>query len=121
MNTSRILIVLILILIFSNILYTAPVLQNTRDSRNGRIFTPKGDLKVLFIAVRFGEKEDTTIRIEPSIWCPYKSFPESVYSNQTFYTSYADFDTLDTDYSIQANYDRDIKNISRWYYVMSGG
>ena len=90
----------------------------TKYSPFGGSFTPKSDLRVLFVGVRFGEAVDTTIKIDYA-WDAYKSFPESILKKQAFYTSFADFDTLSTDYSNPANYDRDKENISRWYYEIS--
>ena len=90
----------------------------TKYAPNGGCFTPKGDLRVLFIGVRFGEAVDTTIKIDWA-WDAYKPFPESILNKQVFYTDFADFNTLSTDYSNPANYERDKENISRWYYEIS--
>ena len=91
---------------------------NAQYAPNGGCFTPKGNLRVLFIGVRYGEKVDTTIKIDGA-WHRDSAFPYSIYGKQTFYTDFADFDTLSTDYSNPANYERDIENVSRWYYEMS--
>ena len=82
------------------------------DAKNGKAFTPRGDFKVLFVAVRFGEAVDTAIKIN-HIWQWDKAFPESIYGKKTFYTDYTDFQQ-------PINYNsRDSFNVSRWYYEMS--
>jgi len=112
MKASKILITIISIFILSNVLYAT--LQSTSISTNGKCFTPSGDLKVLFIAVRFGENVDTTIKIDPSLWDAYKSYPENIYGNKIFYSDYNMF-------NLSVDSARDINNISQWYYVMSDG
>jgi hypothetical protein len=88
------------------------VAKITANSTNGKVFTAKGNLKVLVIYAGFTNDKDTNSF--PSMVWPYddginppgKSFPKNIGDN--FYDDYSDFLPNNTD-----------KSISNYFYQMS--
>jgi len=80
----------------------------------GGSFSPAGDFRVLFVAVRFGQGWDDSIKINSS-WHQDSAFPNDVYGKKTFFSCFDDF----SDSTLMNN--SELTNVSKWYYLMSGG
>jgi M6 family metalloprotease-like protein len=80
-------------------------------SPNGKIFTPKGDLKVLIICAGLGEPYDSYPMDGWNVGT--NTFPDWVVSNSKFYSDNSQFSATATS--------NDKNNISRFYYEMSKG
>jgi hypothetical protein len=88
--------------------------KNTRTETfsipNGKVFTPKGDIRALIICAGFGEPYDS--------WtCPNwpagtNTLPNWANNPEYMYSNYSDFNTY-----ASSNHNR---NFSRYYYEMSG-
>ena len=113
----RKILVLISILVLTN-----TVLEAQQNSTFGKDFTPHGDLRILYVAVRFGVDRDgenidkTAGSSVDSLWNWDKPFSEEVLNKKAFYFDYSDFPAFPPTIS-----DADFNNVSLWYYVMSGG
>ena len=101
----RKILIIILILVLQNIS------EAQISSRNGWCFTPRDSIKILLVYVGFGSNEID----EPSLnntWAIGQKYPNVVYTNELFYTDFGMFDSTIKE-------ERDINNISRWYYEQS--
>lgn len=99
---KNLLILITALLIFSTSAFST-------DSRYGGCFTPKDSLKVLVVFVGFGDN-DTLMDVGG--WPPDQDFPDRIANSKTFYSDFSMFDSpIDSE--------RDVENISRWYYEMS--
>ena len=97
-------VTLILIMVLGN------NLEAQKSSRNGEIFTPKDSLKALVVFVGF--KDYDTLLNNVWGWSANQKFPDVVRNGHLFYDDFSMFD-------LPINEERDINNISRWYYEMS--
>jgi hypothetical protein len=104
--------ILFLTTIITLLCSTISINAQTRYSPNGNAFTPQGDLKVLLICVRFGDSVNTAMPIDNNVWHKDSAYPKEIIEEKVFYTNYNTFAT-------PINHNRDINNISRWYYEMS--
>ena len=113
-------ILLITFLIFSNLILEA---QTQRNSTFGNAFTASGDLRILYVAVRFGSAIDNPVLnpiniVDNNMWHWNSPFPKEVLDSSAFYFDYSQFPQSFSQLSVS---DADSNNVSLWYYLMSGG
>ena len=90
------------------VVYNATI-EAQQSSRLGGCFTPKDSIKVLFVFVGYGSNDAL---YDTWAWHKDSLFPYAVYDNKLFYTDFAMFDSTIKE-------ERDINNISRWYFEQS--
>ncbi len=92
------------------VVYNATI-EAQQSSRLGGCFTPKDSIKVLFVFVGYGSNDAL---YDTWAWHKDSLFPYAVYDNKLFYTDFAMFDD-----TVTIDEERDINNISRWYFEQS--
>ena len=108
-------LVLISILMLTNTVLEA---QTQRNSTFGNAFTASGDLRILYVAVRFGSAIDNDTIVDNNRWHWDEPFPKEVLDSSAFYFDYSQFPQSFSQLSVS---DADSNNVSVWYYLMSGG
>jgi len=62
-------------------------------SPNGKSFTPRGDLKILLVAIKFSDSVNASMPIDSNMWHKDSAFPKEITYNKVFYTDYKYFDS----------------------------